>query len=192
VPETDFKKDFLEMLILLRSKLDLIEDDEISINAKLALSECRQICSRAVNILDPKTPLAEAQAGNPLPTEKTVKLLVIDDSEDILRVLKYSLAKKGIDVHLEKNPITALNSLVQLQPDAILLDLMMPEMTGFEVLQRIRHCTDQNLRKIKIIIGSSRTYDKDRLSVLEAGADEFVSKPYNMGELAIRIKKLVA
>ena len=115
-------------------------------------------------------------------------VLVVDDDKDIQRILGFFLPTKGFEVMSISDPEAALELLERVHPDIILMDLMMPKMTGFELLQRIKKRADWN--DIRIIVGSMRNYDKDRLAVLKYGADEFIPKPYNLDELAMRIQYL--
>ena len=119
---------------------------------------------------------------------KTV--MVIDDDEDTLRLLNFLLTKKGgFSVLCKSNPVEALETLKTKTPDVILMDLMMPQMNGFEVLRRIKQ--EKDWEDIKILIGSSRTYDKDKLAVLQGGANDFIAKPYNLEELVLRLRNLL-
>ncbi len=115
-------------------------------------------------------------------------LLVIDDDENTQNLLQLMFRKAGINVISRIDPTKALKDLGKIMPDYILLDLMMPQMNGFEVLTMIRN--DERFDDIQIIVGSSRSYDKDRLAALEMGANEFIAKPYNVKQLVKKVKFL--
>lgn len=117
------------------------------------------------------------------------KLLIIDDCKITQNILNYTLSKGGVDVTSLTDSSKALEMVREIKPDIILLDLMMPKVNGFEVLKVLR--SSNEFDDIKIIVGSNRSYDKDRLAVLEGGANDFIAKPYNIKELALRIRNFL-
>lgn len=119
---------------------------------------------------------------------KTDRILVVDDSPDNLFLIQTILEDKGYDITLVEGGITALRKLEQEPPDLILLDVMMPEMDGYEVTRRIRQ--NPKLPYIPILLITAH----NQLSVvtgLDAGADEFIRKPVNMDELMARVRSLL-
>lgn len=117
------------------------------------------------------------------------KILVIDDCENTQNILAFTLKKKGYDIEGILDPTQALDKVLDWRPELILLDLMMPQMDGFEVLKLLR--ANRECDSIQIIVGSSRSYDKDRLTVLGLGANDFIAKPYNVKELGLRIRNFL-
>ena len=115
---------------------------------------------------------------------------MIDDDIDSLKLLKFILTKKGFLVQTESEPANAVEKLKDLRPDIIILDIMMPGMTGFEFLEKIKNLPQRE--NIKVVVGSSRDYDKDRIAALKAGANDFIAKPYNMAELVLKLNNMVA
>jgi CheY-like chemotaxis protein len=122
------------------------------------------------------------------PSEKKV-LFLIDDDKDAQKVLLYMFEKKSpFQVVSHVDPIKALEAIKTHPPDLILMDLMMPGMNGLDLLKNVRQSPE--LRHVKILIGSSKSFDKDRIEVLKAGANDFIAKPYNFTELLLRLNKL--
>lgn len=115
--------------------------------------------------------------------EKQLKILIIDDELAIRRYLKTALtayAHNIIDVGTGKDGIL---QCVNHQPDVIILDLNLPDMTGVKVTEHIREWSD-----VPIIILSVQNQDTDKIEALDAGADDYLTKPFSMGELMARIR----
>lgn len=117
--------------------------------------------------------------------KKFRKILVIDDSHANLFLLKVHLQKMGLVPLLADNGPLGLEMAIDQQPDVILLDVMMPEMDGFEVCKKLK--ADGRTSKIPIIFVSAKTQAVDKVAGLEVGAIDYISKPYNRGELIARI-----
>jgi len=113
--------------------------------------------------------------------EKTI--LVIEDEAPILRFLRSSLAEKGFRVLEAGNGRAALESAASKKPDLILLDLMLPDMDGIEVLKRLRQWTSA-----PVIILSARGQENDKIAGLDAGADDYLTKPFGVEELLARMR----
>lgn len=118
-------------------------------------------------------------------------IVIVDDDEDIQKTLQYIIPRKSeFRVVSVTDATEALETIKKINPQIILLDLMMPHITGFELMKQIRQIPELN--HIKIIVGSSRSYEKDRIKALQEGANEFIAKPYNFGELILRLHQQVA
>ena len=188
----------LEKAKSLLAKISFLKDDEsLAINIRLLLSECEELCEDLCHDLgkgdhcsieEKKKNLAEAK--NHSIKNSLAKILIVDDDCDTQRMLRFTLQKRGFNVISKLNPIEAYQELKKINPDIILLDLMMPEMTGFEFLSRLHNSPLKG--KIKIIVCSSRNFEKDRISVLEEGANDFISKPYNITELVLKLRSMVS
>lgn len=196
-------KELRQLLIRLAATLDRIKDTDLTIEAQVLLSDCSQTCDElleriyvAVAAESAREERESSQAPQsptlaPATAEKLKTVMVIDDDEDTLRLLNYLLSKKaGFRVICQSNPVAALEGLHKKTPDVILMDLMMPQMTGFELLRKIRE--DKDFAGVKVLVGSSRSFDKDRLAILQAGANDFVAKPYNIEELILRLRNLIS
>ncbi len=118
----------------------------------------------------------------------TPKILIVDDEQDILDLLTYNLRKDGCDVIVAHDGREALG-LASLQPDLILLDIMMPEMDGWEVCRRLRGREDT--RRIPIIMLTARAGEVDEILGLELGADDYIQKPISPRLLLARIRALI-
>ncbi len=116
-------------------------------------------------------------------------VLVIDDIPDNLALLEAILTPKGFTVLKATGGREALNLLEQVQPDVIFLDVMMPDMDGFEVTRRIRAAI--HLPYIPIVLVTALQDSKSKLVGLEAGADEFLTKPFSQPELLARARALI-
>jgi serine phosphatase RsbU (regulator of sigma subunit)/AmiR/NasT family two-component response regulator len=119
----------------------------------------------------------------------TGTILVVDDMPDNLRLLESLLKNKGFQVVKATNGPEALSLLGLVQPDVVFLDIMMPEMDGFEVTRRIRAINDRPY--IPIVLLTAIQDNKARLEGLEAGADEFLTKPFSAPELVTRARSLI-
>ena len=107
--------------------------------------------------------------------DEPLKILVVDDDLDIIEILKYNLNNSGYFVKSANNGIKAIKKAKKFLPDIILMDVMMPEMSGIEACSEIRKI-DQ-LRNTIIIFLSARSEDYTQISAYDAGADDYISKP---------------
>ncbi|MBD2177184.1 response regulator [Pseudanabaena sp. FACHB-1998] len=116
-------------------------------------------------------------------------VLVVDDEPANFDVVEILLFKEGYELHYKDNGAEAIASLPEVKPDLILLDVMMPEMDGIEVCQNIK--TDPLYCHIPIIIVTALSDKEDLARCLDAGADDFVSKPINSTELRARVRSML-
>lgn len=114
------------------------------------------------------------------------RILVVDDEKTIVKGLKFSLEKEGYEVLAAFDGAEALSLFKKENPDLIVLDLMLPEVDGFEVCRRIRKGSE-----VPIIMLTARGEDIDKILGLELGADDYVTKPFNPRELTARIKAIL-
>jgi len=114
------------------------------------------------------------------------RILVVDDEKLIVKGLKFSLEKEGYEVLAAYDGAEALSLFKKENPDLIVLDLMLPEVDGFEVCRRIRKGSE-----VPIIMLTARGEDIDKILGLELGADDYVTKPFNPRELTARIKAIL-
>jgi diguanylate cyclase (GGDEF)-like protein len=113
-------------------------------------------------------------------------VLVADDDEDIVRFVEVNLRLEGFQVATASDGDEALRAAYDLTPDLILLDVMMPEVDGFEVCQRLR--SDARTRQISIIMLTAKSLSADKVVGLTAGADDYMIKPFDPIELIARVK----
>ena len=111
------------------------------------------------------------------------RILIVDDEPAIQRFLKTALSDGEFALSQAENGHAALAATVAVKPDVILLDLGLPELDGVEVIRRIRQWS-----QVPIIVLSVRDREADKVNALDAGADDFLSKPFGVGELLARIR----
>ncbi len=116
-------------------------------------------------------------------TEASLRALVVDDEPAIRRFLRASLKAHGYAVFEAETGQAALRAVVDHRPDVIILDLGLPDEDGIEVTRSLREWT-----QTPIIILSVREHEDDKIAALDAGADDYVTKPFGMGELLARLR----
>ncbi|NLN49572.1 MAG: response regulator transcription factor [Clostridiales bacterium] len=114
------------------------------------------------------------------------RILVVDDEENILELIRYNLESNGFDVSVCDNGEDAIEIATREIPDLIILDLMLPGIDGYEVLKKIR--IDKATSKIPVIMLTAKGDEADKVIGLELGADDYVTKPFGIRELVARIK----
>lgn len=112
------------------------------------------------------------------------KILIIEDEKSIVDILRYNLEKNEFETMEAYDGEDGLNKALTGEADLILLDLMLPKMDGFEVCRRLRQVDAQT----PVIILTAREEENDKVSGLELGADDYITKPFSMRELMARIK----
>ena len=115
-----------------------------------------------------------------------LKILVVDDEKMIVKGLRFSLLQDGYEVDCAYDGEEAVNMIREKQFDMILLDVMLPKLSGFEVLQQVREFSD-----VPIIMLTARGDDMDKILGLDYGADDYVTKPFNPLEVKGRIKAIL-
>lgn len=114
-----------------------------------------------------------------------MRILIADDDPQILRALRITLSARGYDVTTAEDGRQAINSAIEDHPDLVVLDLGMPEMTGIEVIEALRGWST-----VPILVVSGRSDSADKVDALDAGADDYVTKPFVIDELLARIRAL--
>jgi two-component system KDP operon response regulator KdpE len=115
--------------------------------------------------------------------EKGARILIIDDEPQIRRLLKVSLIAHGYEVDESQTGQEGINRAAVFKPDLVLLDLGLPDMDGKEVVSTIRGWS-----KVPIIILTARDQENEKIEALDVGADDYVTKPFSMGELLARLR----
>lgn len=115
--------------------------------------------------------------------ETKKKILVVEDEKNIAVVLAYNIKKEGYDCDVAYDGEAGLKMALSGEYDLILLDIMLPKMTGFEVCERVRYKS-----QVPIIFVTAREEEKDRILGLETGADDYVTKPFSFKELMARVR----
>ncbi len=111
------------------------------------------------------------------------KILVCDDEKSIVDILEFNLKKEGFQVITAFDGAQCLRRFEETAPDLILLDVMMPELSGFEVIKRLRQTSD-----VPVIFLTARAEEVDTVLGLELGADDYISKPFKVRELMARVR----
>ncbi|MCX7796473.1 MAG: response regulator transcription factor [bacterium] len=114
------------------------------------------------------------------------KILIVDDEKPIVDSIKYTLYREGYDVVVSYDGEDALEKFKKENPDLIILDIMLPKLSGLEVCRIIRRTSN-----VPIIMLTAKGEDMDRVIGLELGADDYVPKPFSMRELVARIKAVL-
>lgn len=114
------------------------------------------------------------------------KVLVVDDEKLIVKGIRFSLEQEGMEVYTAYDGEEALEMAKETEYDIILLDLMLPKLSGLEVCQQIR-----DFSNVPIIMLTAKSEDMDKIMGLEYGADDYVTKPFNILELKARIKAIL-
>jgi two-component system KDP operon response regulator KdpE len=119
------------------------------------------------------------------PTERdpASKILIVDDEPQIVRVLRTALSTQGYALRTAANGVEGLEALQDWEPDLVITDLAMPQMDGVELCREIRAVS-----QVPIIVLSVRNQDRQKIEALDAGADDFVTKPFSIQELQARVR----
>jgi phosphate regulon transcriptional regulator PhoB len=117
------------------------------------------------------------------------KVLVVEDEGDIRELIRYNLAQEGFAVEEAADGAEALDRIERRKPDLLVLDLMLPQMSGLELCQRLRANADTT--KLPIIVVTAKSAEVDRILGLEMGADDYVVKPFSPREVVARVKALL-
>ncbi len=117
-----------------------------------------------------------------------IKILAVDDEEDILNLLSYNLKKAGFQVVTAEDGPEALEIAKRESPELILLDIMLPNMEGTEVLKKLK--ADEVTERIPVIMLTAKGEEVDRIVGFELGADDYITKPFSPRELILRVKAI--
>jgi two-component system phosphate regulon response regulator PhoB len=119
-------------------------------------------------------------------TSRRVRLLVVEDEGDLCKSLEYALKASGYEVRVAERGDAAIRILDEFEPDLVLLDVMLPDISGLDICRRIHEMPEA--RRAVVIILSARVEEADRVAGFEAGADDYMIKPFNVRELILRIE----
>ena len=118
------------------------------------------------------------------------RVLVVDDESDVTALLQYRLEQEGYRVATLNDPLGFVVKVREFEPDLMLLDIMMPELSGIQLCRIVR--ADPMMKDIPVIFLSARGEVEDRIKGLEAGAEDYLSKPFNTNELLLRVSKMLS
>lgn len=117
------------------------------------------------------------------------RVLVVDDESDVTELLEYKFKQAGFAVRALNDPLRVIGLARDLRPDLIVLDVMMPELSGIQLLRMIR--ADALLRDTPVMFLTAKSETEDRLKGLEIGADDYLAKPFDARELLLRAQALL-
>ncbi|MHB1170250.1 MAG: response regulator transcription factor [Longimicrobiales bacterium] len=113
------------------------------------------------------------------------RILVVEDERDIAALVSYHLTKEGYRVRTAEGGTEALEAAASERPDLLVLDLMLPGFSGYEVLQEVRRRPE--LADVPVVVLTARRDEADRIKGLELGADDYITKPFSPRELVLRV-----
>ncbi len=117
------------------------------------------------------------------------RILVAEDEPHIVECLAFLLNREGYEMNSVNDGLAALESLKQAPPDLLILDVMLPEMNGFDVLRRVRERPET--RELPVLVLTAKGQDADRARILALGANEFITKPFSNSELIRCIRRMI-
>lgn len=119
----------------------------------------------------------------------TDKIMIVEDEDDIVTLLRYNLEKEGFETDCVTDGDKALTAIKISRPDLILLDWMLPGLSGVEICRQVRY--DNDLRNVPVIMLTARGEEADKIKGLTIGADDYMTKPFSVPELIARIRALL-
>jgi len=117
------------------------------------------------------------------------RIFIVDDESDLTDLLRYQLKREGFKVEAKNDPFAALSAARDFGPDLIVLDVMMPDLDGYQLLRMFR--SDNLLSEIPVVMLTARAGVEDRIKGLESGADDYLGKPFDAKELVLRIRAIL-
>jgi two-component system sensor histidine kinase/response regulator len=129
--------------------------------------------------------------GDPVTNTQAAKILIVDDERDVVELLALTLQKKGYETIQAYDGPAAWEKIQSEKADLILLDLMLPDLDGWEICRLIRRDQRRPIREAAILMLSARAQHEDRIHGLELGADDYLTKPFSLTELLIRVDKIL-
>lgn len=118
-----------------------------------------------------------------------MKILVIDDEEHILELLKFNLELSGFDVYVSTEANQTIELIGREKPDLLLLDWMLPKISGIDILKKIRQ--DEDIYDLPVIMLTAKNMEDDKIQGLNVGADDYITKPFSIKELMARINTVL-
>jgi DNA-binding response OmpR family regulator len=114
------------------------------------------------------------------------KILIVDDEVDLVETVRFPLEMEGFNILVSYNGEDALSQARKEKPDLILLDLMLPKLDGYKVCRLLKF--DERYRNIPILMLTAKTQEKDKALGMETGANEYITKPFDLDKLVEKVK----
>ena len=127
--------------------------------------------------------------ANDYPASRMSKILVVEDESDISELIALHLSREGHECICIRNGLEAMDAVLVQQPEIVVLDLMLPGLDGIQIFRKLK--ADSRTRSIPVIILSAKSQMSDKISGLELGADDYLTKPFSPRELALRITAIL-
>lgn len=125
-------------------------------------------------------------------SKESVRILAIDDNADIRELLSFILEKQGFQVSTAADGVTGLSLIKELKPKLILLDVTMPEFSGFDVLDAVRNDKDSKVRRIPVLMITAKSSTEDVDRAIELGATSYIVKPFRPAKLVEKVQELLS
>jgi len=120
---------------------------------------------------------------------KPNRILIVDDESDVTDLVSYHLKAKGFLVEALNDPNSSIGMARSFLPDLVILDVMMPDLNGIQICRMLR--ADPQLKKVPVIFLTAKAEENDRVQGLEIGADDYISKPFSVKELVLRVQSIL-
>ncbi len=120
---------------------------------------------------------------------KSNRILIVDDESDVTDLVSYHLKAKGFLVEALNDPNGSIGMARSFLPDLVILDVMMPDLNGIQICRMLR--ADPQLKKVPVIFLTAKAEENDRVQGLETGADDYISKPFSVKELVLRVQSIL-
>jgi len=120
---------------------------------------------------------------------RLARVLVVEDEQDVAELIRFNLSREGYDVQVALNGAEALRQAREFRPEVILLDIMVPQLNGWEVCRRLKQ--EAETRAIPVIMVTGRVEEGDKVLGFELGADDYVTKPFSPRELVARVRAVL-
>ncbi|HLT32000.1 MAG TPA: response regulator transcription factor [Myxococcaceae bacterium] len=117
------------------------------------------------------------------------RILIVEDEEDLAGLIEYNLQQEGFETERAPTGASALSRARALPPDLVLLDLMLPDLAGTDVLRMLK--SDAATKRCAVVVVSAKGQESDRVQGLELGADDYIVKPFSVRELLLRVKAVL-
>ncbi len=119
------------------------------------------------------------------------KILIVEDELDLLNLIDFNLTRRGYRTAASLDGLDAMIKAEEFRPDLIILDLMLPEMDGWKFCRWLKDHEERGIKNIPVLMLTAKAMSEDRLQGFEIGADDYMTKPFNVKELMIRVERLL-